>query len=74
MKRPDLFFTANNATQEKLEDLFSQRCDTTESYLDVVEEVRSYPWFRAPKPKTMIGQRLWRARVALIDAVLYQPT
>jgi hypothetical protein len=72
MKRSDLFFTANNATQDKMKDLFGKRCDTTASYLELVRQIRSYPWFRAPEPKPMIEKRLWQARVALIDALLYQ--
>jgi hypothetical protein len=74
MKRPDLFFSANEATQDKIQDLFGHRCDTTESYLDIIEQMWSYPWFRAPMPKPMMEERLWRARVALVDAVLYQPS
>lgn len=73
MKRPDLFLPANNANQEKILTIFGRRADTVEKYLGIINEVWSYPWFAATEPDDATDHRIWRARVALLDAILYEP-
>ena len=73
MKRPDLFLPANNASQDKICAVFGRRADTIDKYLGVVNEIWSYPWFAAPAPNDTTEHRIWRARVALLDAIFYEP-
>lgn len=73
VKRPDLFLPANNASQGKILEVFGTRPDTIDRYLEVIEQIWSYDWFKAPIPSDTSERRLWGARVALLDALFYEP-
>jgi len=73
MKRPDRFLPVNNANKERIFTAFSQRAGTVDAYLGIIKQVWSFPWFKTLKPDDPTGQRIWRARVALLDAILYYP-
>jgi len=73
MKRPDLFLPANNASISNIKRVFETTPNTSEKYMSLVERIWQYPWFSAPKPKDESEARLWRARVALLDAIFYEP-
>ncbi len=73
MKRPDLFLPANNASLVNIKRVFGTTPSTVEKYLALVERIWLFPWFSAPKPKDPTSARIWRARVALLDAIFYEP-
>jgi hypothetical protein len=73
MKRPDLFLPANNASLVNLAAVFGSKPTTIDKYLDVIETIWSLPWQSAPEPKSSVERRIWAARVALLDAVFYEP-
>ena len=73
MKRPDLFLPANNASLVNIERVFGTKPNTIDKYLDLVERIWQFPWFSAPMPKDTMGRRIWSARVALLDAIFYEP-
>jgi hypothetical protein len=72
MKRPDLFLPANGASEEKIHQVFGIRPTTVASYLTVIGQIWSYPWFKAPLPQEASERRLWAARAALLDAIFYE--
>lgn len=73
MKRPDKFLPANLASMDKIETVFGERPSTVNKYLAIIKQIWSYPWSNAPVPDDPTEQRLWRARVALLDAIFYEP-
>lgn len=73
MKRPDLFLPANNASLVNLRSVFGVAPNTVEKYVALVDRIWQYPWFSGPKPSDANGQRIWAARVALLDAIFYEP-
>lgn len=73
MKRPDRFLPANNASLLNISRVFGTTPNTVEKYLTLVGHIWTYPWILAPAPADVSGARLWRARVALLDAVFYEP-
>lgn len=74
MKRPDRFLPANGPCMDRIEEVFGERPNTLKRYLNVIKEIWSYPWSKAPTPDDPTEQRLWRARVALLDAIFYEPS
>jgi hypothetical protein len=73
MKRPDLFLPANNASLINIARVFGAVPNTVEKYLALVEEIWGFPWSSAPKPEEASELRIWNARVALLDAIFYEP-
>ena len=73
-KRPDLFLSVNDANKKTLKKIFGKAPSSISSYLDLVERLQSLPWFRSKKPKGRgrDEQRVWAARVGLLDAILYE--
>ncbi len=78
--RPDYYFTVNSASREGINSLLGPTHDDSptkraESYLNLLELIRSFEWFNAPKPATGAGTSeerfAWSARVALLDAIFY---
>lgn len=64
---------ANLASMDKIEAVFGERPSTVNKYLAIIKQIWSYPWSNAPVPDDPTEQRLWRARVALLDAIFYEP-
>lgn len=73
MKRPDLFLPANNASLVNLGSVFGVAPNNVEKYVALTERIWTFAWFSAPKPADTNGQRIWGARVALLDAIFYEP-
>jgi HKD family nuclease len=73
VKRPDLFTSANNANRERMSKVFGRPVRTVDHYLEIHDVIRQMPWFNAPEPDDENERRLWRNRVALLDALLYDP-
>ncbi len=73
MKRPDLFLPANSASLVKICRVFGTTPNTVEKYVALVERIWQFPWFSCPMPSAPAAARIWRARVALLDAIFYEP-
>lgn len=75
MKRPDLFMCVDTANRRRLSETFgfpSARMNTWAGYYELHERLWQFSWFKNARPKGKQG-RLWDARVALIDALYYEP-
>lgn len=75
MKRPDRFFTVNAGNRRRMRELLGAVPRDATEYIDAVELLRTYPWYDAPKPERTGDDEyeLWRSRVSLLDAILYEP-
>lgn len=76
MKRPDLFYSVNSANRGLMGEAFGSLPshtdeDKAEKYLAVLEQIRRLGWYRSPMPSDRFERRIWRARVALLDAIFY---
>ena len=81
MKRPDQFFCVtgiNNKEKKgnfrKLKDTFkiNNKIKIYEQYWnEIIEPIRQAPWYKASKPTNEQEFQVWRGRVALMDALLY---
>jgi hypothetical protein len=75
MKRPDTFICIckPNITEAASRMGFSRWTLTLSHYWEkVVEVVRFADWYNVDKPENADGE-LWEARVAMLDAIFYQP-
>ncbi len=73
VKRPDLFLTVNNANRERLREVMGGSPTTVGGYIKLHERLWALPWFSATEPEDQDRQRVWAARVGLLDALLYEP-
>lgn len=74
VKRPDLFATLNGANVPRVREIFGSAPTTVDRYLDWHELLWSLPWASADQPAGTVNERrAWRARVALLDALIYVP-
>lgn len=73
IKRPDQFYPVNSANQQGMCKSFGRAPSTAEEYLELLELIRSLPWYRSPEPRDPLQAELWRSRVALLDVVFYRP-
>jgi hypothetical protein len=72
VKRPDLFVTLNAANKTLVRKLFGAAPFSVRRYLAWHEQIWAFPWWSAPEPRVGRDEkRVWRARVALLDALLY---
>jgi len=73
VKRPDLFVTLNNANKPQVKAIFGRAPTKVSTYLDWIERIWEFPWFSSPEPVAGRDEgRVWRARVALMDALIYE--
>jgi hypothetical protein len=76
LARPDWFVVVNKKSFEGLQakfGLFVTNDDfKPESYVALLEKIHSQPWFQSPEPEDPPERELWRARVALIDVLVYR--
>jgi hypothetical protein len=72
MKRPDAFVCVNRENREGLFQAFrlTPRRDA-EAYWELIERVRTCPWWKAPPPPAGDEREVWRARTAFLDALFY---
>lgn len=76
MKRPDVFLCLDSANRIGLSKSFGLppgRLNTYDGYWELIALLRSCPWYSAPKPRGR-DRLIWEARVALVDALFYEPT
>lgn len=75
MKRPDVFVCISKPNLAGIADGlgFAKSTLTLENYWSrVIEPIRLSPWFNAPRPSG-IDAGLWDGRVAMLDAIFYNP-
>jgi HKD family nuclease len=70
-KRPDLFLSVNRASRDRIREVFGTAPNGAARYLALLHRIWLMPWFTAPEPDNEHGRRVWRVRVAILDAVLY---
>ncbi|MFW6031062.1 MAG: phospholipase D-like domain-containing protein [Myxococcota bacterium] len=72
VKRPDLCFPVNNANEEKLQEIFGVAPSRPSKYVELLQRVWELPWFSYARPAAADEQEAYDARVALLDAMLYE--
>ncbi|UPT89820.1 phospholipase D family protein [Bradyrhizobium barranii subsp. apii] len=75
MKRPDFFVCVNGGNMAGLADAlaFARTTIKLENYWErVIEPIQQAPWYNASRP-TGWEMELWDIRVAMLDAIYYQP-
>jgi len=75
MKRPDVFVCVNGGNTAGLAQALSFAPTTIklDNYWErVIEPIQQAPWYNAPRPIGRDGE-LWDARVAMLDAIYYEP-
>lgn len=76
MKRPDVFVCVNgeNRTGIAAALAFAPSTLKLDNYWErVIEPIRQAPWYTTPRP-TNRNRELWDARVAMLDAIYYEPS
>jgi HKD family nuclease len=76
MKRPDLFVCVDGDNRAGLAKALSTKPTTLglDNYWErVIDPIRQAPWYNAPRPEGR-DMELWDARVAMLDAIYYEPT
>lgn len=82
MKRPDLFFCENGANSKRLADDLGitisgkNGIKTVDGYLDAAVRLQNSTWGSSSAPKKFIDKNMpqcWKGRVAMIDAIYYNP-
>lgn len=76
VKRPDWFITVNGGNRKRMKRAFDETPDDldVDRYLALLQRIWGLPWWNprsAPKGDSF-QSRLWRARVALLDAFFYE--
>lgn len=73
-KRPDIFLSVNRASGARIRELFGSVPARAVQYVALMKRLWALPWFNSPEPKDVHQRRIWRVRVAILDAVMYEPT
>ncbi|HEX8209714.1 MAG TPA: phospholipase D family protein [Longimicrobium sp.] len=74
MKRQDTFITYNNANRPRIRAIFGHAERTIAGYLDLHERIWRFGWIHTSEPESADERRVWHARVALLDALVYEAT
>jgi hypothetical protein len=70
-KRPDLFLPINAANKVAIRALIGAAPGRPSTYLALHKRLWATPWFQESEPVGKKQRSIWRGRVALLDAVLY---
>lgn len=76
MKRPDVFVCVNGENRRGLAEAlaFAPTTLNLDNYWErVIEPIRQAPWYTTPRPASQ-NLELWDARVAMLDAIYYEPS
>ncbi len=73
MKRPDLFFSANEAMQRQANKVFGFKPKDPDSYLEAISILGKAPWYTSGEPERENQKEVWRYRTALLDTCFYEP-
>lgn len=77
MKRPDYFVCLDEANRTRLLDAFGVKMTSHdyEGYWDkVIERLKLAAWWNARRPPKSKDAGVWDGRVAMLDAIYYEPT
>ncbi|SMQ85910.1 HKD family nuclease [Devosia lucknowensis] len=77
MKRPDVFVCVNGENRKGIAKAlkFAPTTLDLENYWErVIEPIRQAPWFTTPRPSDRNNRDLWDTRVAMLDAIYYEPS
>lgn len=74
MKRQDLFVPYNNANVQRIQKTFRHVTRTVTGYLDLHERIWRFGWVHTSEPDNEDERRVWHARVALLDSLVYEAT
>ena len=77
LKRPDYFVSVNSAARKNLarELKIASSSFSMDNYWDhVIEPVKDTPWWNSKEPKDKKERMIWRARAAMLDMILYEPS
>ena len=75
MKRPDVFVCVNGGNQTNLAEAlaFAPTTISLDNYWErIIVPIQQAPWFIVPRPAGR-DRELWDARVAMLDAIYYEP-
>jgi hypothetical protein len=72
VKRPDLFLPFNGANKRRIREVFGPVPEKLAGYLDLHLRIWSLRWIDSVPPTETSQLRVWTARVALLDALLYE--
>jgi len=72
VKRPDLFISVNKSSRGRIKEVFGRAPATPTAYLALLRRIWAMPWYLSTRPNERNQQRVWDARVALLDAVMYE--
>ncbi len=73
VKRPDTFLSVNSASINRIRTVFGSAPSGAQAYLKLTRRILDFPWASSAPPANKIERELWSARVALLDALLYEP-
>jgi hypothetical protein len=74
MKRQDRFLPLNDANRRRIRELFGAVQNTVRGYADLQDRIAAFEWMHALEPLDVNERRVWHARAALLDALLYEAT
>jgi hypothetical protein len=76
LAKPDVFVVVNGKSFEGLQDRFglfvTNHNFKADSYVALLEEIHSKPWYKSPEPEDPVERELWQARASLIDVLVYR--
>lgn len=75
LNRPERFFSVNARSVRGLAgalDVSMSSLQSWEGYSASLRRLWDSPWFKSPPPANRLSRELWDARVAIIDALVYQ--
>jgi hypothetical protein len=74
VKRQDLFVPYNGANVRRIREIFGRTGPSVAGYIELHERIWRFGWIRTSEPDTADERRVWHARVALLDALVYEAT
>ena len=76
LARPDLFVVVNGKSFEGLQEKFglfvSNQNFKADNYVVLLEKIHSQAWFMSQEPEDLDERKLWQARAALVDVLVYR--
>lgn len=77
MKRPDEFFCLTNANQSAVMEGFGIKKEILKSkdyqryWNEIMEPIKQSPWYNSEAPSEATELKVWKGRVAMMDALFY---
>lgn len=77
MKRPDHFVCVDSPNRHGLAEALGlpvSRLQTLDGYWDAIQRIWACPWHKNGPVPTKVQSRIWPVRVAMLDALYYDPS